>query len=78
MGAPQLVPVAEKRRKVSGGPPVVGVMLWGAPPEAERHQVVHGPREVIAAVVLGGHVDVDDHEAPRGEAVTPQQNCYLF
>ncbi len=74
MGARQPVPVREEWGEVSAGPLVVSVMLGGAAPEAKGHQVMQGPREVVAAVLLDGNVDVDDHEAPRCEAVALQQD----
>lgn len=70
----QPVPVRKEWGKVSARALVVNIVLGSSPPEAKGHQVVHGPGEVVAAVVLGGNVDVEDHEAPRREAVALQQD----
>lgn len=74
MGAPQPVPVREEWGKVSAGPLVVSIMLWWTTPEAKGHQVMQGPREVVAGVVLSGNVDVEDHEGPCCEAVALEQD----
>ncbi|KAA8584318.1 hypothetical protein FQN60_008103, partial [Etheostoma spectabile] len=74
VGAPEPVPVREEWGKVSVRPLVVSIMLGRTTPQAKGHQVVNGPREVIAAVVLGGNVDVEDHEAPCCEAMAPEQD----
>lgn len=70
MGASQPVPVGKEWGKVSCGPFVVSIMLGCTAPESEGHQVVQGPREVVAAVVFSGNVDVKDHKSPRCETVT--------
>lgn len=74
MGAPQFVPVGEEWGVVSGGSLVVRIVLGGATPQAKGYQIVQCPREVIAAVLLHGNVDVEDHEAPRRQAVAAQQD----
>lgn len=74
MCAPQPVPVREEWGKVSAGSLVVSVVLGRPTPEAKGHQVMEGPREVVATVLLDGDVDVEDHEAPRCEAVALQQD----
>lgn len=74
MGASKPVPVRKEWGKVSAGPLVVSIMLGRTTPEAKGHQVMHGPREVIATVVLGGNVDVEDHEAPCCEAVALEED----
>lgn len=74
MCAAQPVPVREEWGKVSAGSLVVSVVLGRPTPEAKGHQVMEGPREVIATVLLDGDVDVEDHEAPGCEAVALQQD----
>lgn len=37
-------------------------------------QTRHAPREIISAVVFHRYIDVDHHEHPGGEQMTPQQN----
>lgn len=66
--------MGEKWGKVGPRSLVMSVMLGGPTPKAKGHQVVHGPGEVVATVVLGGDVNVKDHEAPSCEAVAPQQD----
>lgn len=74
MGAPQPVPVREVRGKVGAWSLMVSVVFGGTAPQAKRHQIMHGPREDIAAVLLHRNVDVKDHEAPRGQAVALEQD----
>lgn len=74
VGAPQHVPVGEERGVVGAGSLVVGIVLGGAAPQAKGHQIVQRPGEVVAAVLLHRNVDVEDHEAPRRQAVAPQQD----
>lgn len=74
MGAPQPVPVGEVRGKVGAWSLMVSVVLGGTAPQAKGHQIMHGPREDIAAVLLHGNVDVKDHEAPRGQAVALEKD----
>lgn len=52
---------------------MVSVVPQRAAPKAEGNQTVHRPREVVPAVVLGGHPDVEQHERPGGETVTLEQ-----
>lgn len=74
MGAPQPVPVGEVRGKVGARSLMVSVVFGGAAPQAEGHQIIHGPREDVAAVLLHRNVDVEDHEAPRRQAVALEQD----
>lgn len=74
VGAPQFVPVGEEWGVVGGGSLVMGIVLGGATPQAKGHQIVQRPREVVAAVLLHRNVDVEDHEAPRRQAVAAQQD----
>lgn len=74
MGAPQPVPVREVRGKVGARSLMVSVVLGGTAPQAKGHQIMQGPREDIAAVLLHGDVDVKDHEAPCGQAVALEQD----
>lgn len=74
VGAPQPVPVREEWSEVSAGPLVVSVVLGCTTPQAKGHQVMQGPWEVIAAVLLNGNVHVEDHEAPCCEAVALEQD----
>lgn len=53
---------------------MVSVVLGGAAPQAKGHQVMQGPGEDVAAVLLHGNVDVEDHEAPGGQAVALEQD----
>lgn len=74
VGAPQPVPVREVWGKVGARPLMMSVMFGGAAPQAKGHQVMHGPWEDIATVLLHRNVDVEDHEAPRGQAVALEQD----
>lgn len=74
MGAPQPVPVREVRGKVGAWSLMVSVVFGGTAPQAKGHQIMHGPREDIAAVLLHRNIDIKDHEAPRGQAVALEQD----
>lgn len=52
---------------------MVSVVPQRSTPKAEGNEPVHGPGEVIAAVVLRGHPDVEKHERPGGETVALEQ-----
>ncbi|TNN57019.1 Protein KTI12 [Liparis tanakae] len=69
-GAKDSVPVAEERGVVAVGLLVVHVMSRRSAQQTERHQVVQSPRQVITYVVLHGHPDAENGDAPRGQRVT--------
>ncbi|XP_050948992.1 protein S100-Z isoform X2 [Labeo rohita] len=52
---------------------MVSIVTHRSGPQAEGNQTMHRPREVVAAVVLGGHPDVEQHERPGGETVALEE-----
>lgn len=71
------VPVTKERSKVAAGPLVVHVVSRSAAQQPERHQVVEGPRQVVADVVLHRHPDAENRDAPRAQRVALEQNGVL-
>lgn len=53
---------------------MVSIVLGGTTPKAKGHQVMCGPWEVVATVVLCRDIHIEDHESPCCEAVTLQQD----
>lgn len=76
-GAKDSVPVAEERSVVTARLLVVHVMSWCTPQQTKGHQVVEGPRQVIAYVVLHRHPDTENCDAPGGQWVALQKNRVL-
>lgn len=68
------VPVAEEGSVVAARLLVVQVVGRGATQQTEGHQVVQGPGQVVAYVVLHGHPDAQNCYAPCAQWVTPQKN----
>lgn len=73
-GPEQPVPVGEVGGEVVPGLEVVQVVVPGAPVQAQRHQAVRGPGQVVAAVGLHREPDVEDEEGHLGEGVAAQQD----
>lgn len=76
-GAKDSVPVTKERSEVAARLLVVHVVSRSAAQQAERHQVVEGPRQVVADVVLHGHPDAENRDAPRAQWVALEQNGVL-
>ena len=66
--------MAEERSKVGARPLVVHVVSRCATQKTKRHQVVQGPWQVVAYVVLYRHPDAVKRDAPCGERVSVEEN----
>lgn len=69
----QPVPVGEVGGEVELGLEVMEVVVGRAAVQAERHQAVGGPGQVVAAVVLHRQPDVEREEGQLGERVAAQE-----
>lgn len=58
---------------VAPGLEVVEVVVWGTAVQAEGHQAVGGPGQLIATVVLHRQPDVDHEEGQLRQWVAVQQ-----
>lgn len=68
-GAKDSVPVAEERSVVAVWLLVVHVVSRCTTQQTERHQVIEGPRQIVANVVLHRHPDAEYCDAPRSHWV---------
>lgn len=69
--------MAKERSVVTARLLVVHVMSRCTTKQTERHQMVEGPRQVVAYVVLHRHPDAEDRHGPCGQRVTLQKNRIL-
>lgn len=69
--------MAEERSEVAARPLVVHVVSRGAAQQAEGHQAVEGPGQVVADVVLHGHPQAEDGHQPRAQRVAAQRQGVL-
>ena len=73
----QSVPVCEIQGVVGLKLEVMEVMMGCPSKKSKRHQSVHGPGEVVSAVVLHRQPDVEHEEQQLSERVAAQEQSVL-